>query len=99
VLRVSSPGHAHVSPACTPGEVGSGAADAPTTNDVPGDTTPGSTPDAAPTATAARPVTRAQQGIHQPRVYADGTVRYGKHGFLTSSGEPHSIDDALTNPN
>jgi hypothetical protein len=92
-----------VSPARTPGEVGSGArsgvANAPTTNVVPGDTTPGSTPDAAPTATAARPVTRAQQGIHQPRVYTDGTAKYGKHGFLTSSGEPHSIDDALTNPN
>jgi hypothetical protein len=103
VRWASSPGHAHVSPARTPGEVGSGArsgvANAPTTNVVPGDTTPGSTPDAAPTATAARPVTRAQQGIHQPRVYTDGTTKYGKHGFLTSSGEPHSIDDALTNPN
>jgi hypothetical protein len=103
VRWASSLRHTHVSPAHTPGEVGSGAgfgaADAPTTNDVPGHTAPGSTPDTTPTATAARPVTRAQQGIHRPRVYTDGTVRYGKHGFLTSSGEPHSIDDALTNPN
>jgi hypothetical protein len=42
-----------------------------------------------------RPVTRAQKGIHRPRVYIDGTVRYGKHGFLTHCDEPYSVDDAL----
>jgi hypothetical protein len=42
-----------------------------------------------------RPMTRAQRGIHRPRVYPDGTIRYGKHGFLTQSGEPYSVDDAL----
>jgi hypothetical protein len=46
-----------------------------------------------------RPTTRAQRGIRQPRIYTDGTIRYGKYGFLTSSGEPHSLDDALANSN
>jgi hypothetical protein len=44
-------------------------------------------------------ITRAQKGIRQPRVYIDGIVRYGKHGFLTSCGKPHSINDALGNSN
>jgi hypothetical protein len=46
-----------------------------------------------------RPTTRAQRGIHRPRVYTDGTIRYGKHGFLTQSGEPYSVDDALADTN
>jgi hypothetical protein len=46
-----------------------------------------------------RPATRAQRGIHRPRVYTDGTIRYGKHGFLTQSGEPYSVDDALADTN
>jgi hypothetical protein len=41
------------------------------------------------------PVTRAQKGIHRPRVYTDDTVQYGKHGFLTHCDEPYSVDDAL----
>jgi hypothetical protein len=45
------------------------------------------------------PTTRAKKGIHRPWVYTDGTVRYGKHGFLTHSGEPYSIDDALVDKN
>jgi hypothetical protein len=45
------------------------------------------------------PTTRAKKGIHRPRVYTDGMVRYGKHGFLTHSGEPYSIDDALVDKN
>jgi hypothetical protein len=49
--------------------------------------------------TAVGPVTRAQRGIHRPHVYTDGTIKYGKHGFLTSSGEPYSIDDALEDKN
>jgi hypothetical protein len=51
------------------------------------------------TAMITRPTTRAQKGIHQPRIYTDDIVRYGKYGFLTSSGEPHSLDDALANSN
>jgi hypothetical protein len=46
-----------------------------------------------------RLTTRAQRGIHQPRVYTDDTIRYGKHGFLTQSGEPYSVDDALADTN
>jgi hypothetical protein len=46
-----------------------------------------------------RPTTRAQRRIHRPRVYTDGTIRYGKHGFLTQSGEPYSVDDALADTN
>jgi hypothetical protein len=42
---------------------------------------------------------QGQKGIHRPRVYTDGTVRYGKHSFLTYSGEPYSIDDALADKN
>jgi hypothetical protein len=43
------------------------------------------------------PITRAQKVIRRPRVYTDGTVWYGKHGFLTHCDEPYSFDDALTN--
>jgi hypothetical protein len=46
-----------------------------------------------------RPTTRAQRGIHRPRVYTDGTIRYSKHDFLTQSGEPYSVDDALADTN
>jgi hypothetical protein len=46
-----------------------------------------------------RPTTRAQRGIHRPRVYTDGTIRYGKHYFLTQSGEPYSVEDALADTN
>jgi hypothetical protein len=43
-----------------------------------------------------RPVTRAQKGIHRPRIYTDGAVKYVKHGFLTSSGdESLSVEDAF----
>jgi hypothetical protein len=67
------------------------------------DFTPVSSTTSTPTGTvtpATRSVTGAQKSIRQPRVYTDGTVRYGgKHGFLTSNGEPHSVDDALTNSN
>jgi hypothetical protein len=46
-----------------------------------------------------RPATRAQHGIHRPKVYTDGTVRYDKHILLTTSGEPTSIDEALDDKN
>jgi hypothetical protein len=41
---------------------------------------------------AARPGTRLQHGIHKPKVYTDGTVRYG---LYTSSGEPQNHNEAL----
>ena len=40
------------------------------------------------------PRTRLQKGIRNPRVYTDGTIRYG---LLTSTGEPRNIKEALDN--
>jgi hypothetical protein len=37
-----------------------------------------------------------QSGIRKPKVYTDGTVRYG---CFTSSEEPHNVDEALANKN
>jgi hypothetical protein len=31
--------------------------------------------------------------------YTDGTVRYDKHAFLTNTGEPTSIDEAISDKN
>jgi hypothetical protein len=45
------------------------------------------------------PTTRAKKGIHRPQIYTDGTVKYGKQGFLTHSGEPYFIDDTLADKN
>ncbi|KAK1619343.1 hypothetical protein QYE76_024860 [Lolium multiflorum] len=39
--------------------------------------------------------TRLQKGIKHPKIYTDGTVRYG---LLGSSDEPHSLADALAEP-
>jgi hypothetical protein len=41
---------------------------------------------------SARPSTRLQHGIRKPKLYTDGTVRYG---LLTSSGEPQNHNEAL----
>jgi hypothetical protein len=47
-----------------------------------------------------RLLTRAQRGIHKPRIYTHGTVRYdSKKAFLTSIGEPNSLEYALENFN
>ena len=43
-----------------------------------------------------RPRTRLQDGIRKEKVYTDGTVKYG---FLTSTGEPCSVDEALGDKN
>ena len=43
-----------------------------------------------------RPMTRLQAGIRKPKVYTDGTIRYG---FFTSSGEPQNINEALGDNN
>jgi hypothetical protein len=40
-----------------------------------------------------RPSTRLQHGIRKPKVYTDGTIRYG---LLTFSGEPNHLDEALS---
>jgi hypothetical protein len=39
--------------------------------------------------------TRLQDGIHKPKVYSDGTIRYA---FSMVSGEPHSLQEALSTP-
>jgi hypothetical protein len=44
--------------------------------------------------TSPRPHTRLQAGVRRPKIYTDGTVRYG---FLTSSGEPQYLEEALKN--
>jgi hypothetical protein len=43
-----------------------------------------------------RPHTRLNEGIRQPRVYTDGTIRYG---MLTTTGEPSSLIEALSDAN
>jgi hypothetical protein len=47
---------------------------------------------AAVTETPPGPRTRLRDGIRKPKVYTDGTVRYG---CFTASGEPQSLDEAL----
>jgi hypothetical protein len=42
------------------------------------------------------PRTRSGAGIRKPKVYTDGTVRYG---FYTSTSEPQSLEEALGNSN
>lgn len=49
-----------------------------------------------PVASPSRPKTRQQSGIRKPKIYTDGTVRYG---YFTSSGEPQSLNEALENKN
>jgi histone deacetylase 1/2 len=41
-----------------------------------------------------RPRTRLQAGVRKPKVYTDGTVRYG---CFTASGEPQTLDEAMHN--
>jgi hypothetical protein len=43
-----------------------------------------------------RPTTHASRGIAKPKEYKDGTVRWC---LSTSTEEPASLDDALTNTN
>jgi hypothetical protein len=43
-----------------------------------------------------RPHTRLQAGVRRPKVYSDGTVRYG---LFTSSGEPQCLEEALEDHN
>lgn len=43
-----------------------------------------------------RPCTRSQGGIRKPKVYTDGTVRYGMSAICA---EPNSLDEALENSN
>ncbi|WVZ96725.1 hypothetical protein U9M48_042326 [Paspalum notatum var. saurae] len=44
----------------------------------------------------ARPHTRLQSGIRKPKVYSDGTIKYG---CFTSSGEPQNFEEAVHDQN
>ena len=37
--------------------------------------------------------------IHKEKVYTDSTIWYGKYGFLTSTGEPQNLEEALADKN
>jgi hypothetical protein len=50
-------------------------------------------PPSPASASPVRPRTQLQAGIQQPKVYTDGTIRYGCY---TSTGEPHNLDEALS---
>ena len=59
------------------------------------------TSDTAPSASSAPtadtcPRTRLQSGIRKAKAYTDGTIKYG---FLTSSGEPQNLDEAMDDRN
>jgi histone deacetylase 1/2 len=78
------------------GEPGGGHASSPAPMEI---SPSGSSAADAPLATAApppppRPATRLSQGIRQPKVYTDGTVRWGMHATVTTE-EPNSLAQAL----
>lgn len=52
----------------------------------------------APTSstTVSRPLSRLQCGIRKPKVFTNGTVRYG---LLSNTGEPNNHEEALGNEN
>jgi histone deacetylase 1/2 len=50
------------------------------------------TTDAAEAATPPGPRTWLRDGIRKPKIYTDGTVKYG---CFTATGEPQSLDEAL----
>lgn len=60
---------------------------------------------AAPSSTAAapsstpppRPSTRSQHGIHKPKIYTDGTMRWGMFG-VSIVEEPTTLDEAFGDP-
>lgn len=55
---------------------------------------PASTPAASFSPTVHRPTTRLQHGISKPKVYTDGTVRWGMLS-TTSTEEPAIVSEAL----
>nr|CAD1824304.1 unnamed protein product [Ananas comosus var. bracteatus] len=86
-----------------------GGTDAAAANPAPSIITPGSSAspplsvEPAPVFTEAvqqetqpRPRTRLQAGVRKPKVYRDGTIRYG---LFTATGEPQSLEEALGNKN
>jgi len=51
----------------------------------------------APSSSSLRPVTHLQHGIRKPKVYTDGTIRYGQ--LATTLEEPPSLEHALADKN
>jgi hypothetical protein len=86
--QVSSPIGPSRDLAVTRPAVGSGAVPSPPTGS--------SAPNTAAAATVSGIQTRLQKGIRNPKVYKDGTVRYG---MLVSAEEPRSLTEALADPN
>ncbi|WVZ67619.1 hypothetical protein U9M48_016671 [Paspalum notatum var. saurae] len=82
-----SPSHVHTETAFEEGALlqGSSAQDLPTTASA-------STSEQQ----QQQPKTRSQSGIVKPKVFTDGTVRYG---MLTSTGEPQDLEEALHDKN
>jgi hypothetical protein len=56
-------------------------------------------PTTGPAIETRRPGTQLSKGIHQPRVYKDGTIRYDRLGLFTTSGEPQFLQEALEDKN
>jgi histone deacetylase 1/2 len=73
------------------GEIGA-AVDAVSPGDTVGISSSGSSAEQA-VVPPQRPITRLQRGIHKPKLYTDGTVRYGLS--IAASGEPNSVSAAL----
>jgi hypothetical protein len=69
---------------------------APNSGGVPGSSAPTrGAADSSPAPQALRPQTRLQGGICKPKVYTEGTIRYGCLAFTVH--EPHDVNDALAN--
>jgi len=76
--------------------LGGGSA-APITLDGPGSSVPADSAPPLVPPPLQRPSTRLQQGIRKPKVYTDGTIRYGQLA-ATSEGPPN-LRDALSDKN
>ena len=62
-----------------------------------GSSVPVGSPVATPLASPPqRPATHLQASIRKPKMYTNGTIRYGN---LANVSEPHTVADALHNPN
>jgi histone deacetylase 1/2 len=44
-------------------------------------------------------VTRSQKGIIRAKEFTDGTIRYGKTGWLSQTGEPENLQEAISDKN
>ncbi|CAA0836591.1 Unknown protein [Striga hermonthica] len=97
--RVSPPPSTRSAASGPPGEHGTSPGRAPTSSAEPAAVE--SSADEQPVADQVapdeeRPHTRSKSGIHKPKQYTDGTVRYN---FLATADEPHDLHAALSNVN